>query len=361
MKIFQSVFQGACILATAMFVASPAVQASEFYKGKTLSFLVNYGAGGNTGIQAQLLMKHMKNHIAGNPNVIPKFKPGAGGIVATNYLATAVENDGLTMGIFSAAFLSEIMGDKALTVTHKDFIVVGGIPEDMIIHGRVSDNLSMAGDLVGGKAELKSAGYRPTSAVDLMLRSSLDLLDANYRHVSGFKSSGKIRDSILKGNVDIATDSMTGYSSRIKPNFISTGRSIPLYSLGIPGAGNSMVRAPGSPTDIPTFYEFYKVKFGKAPSGEKYEIFKLLGEIYGASLRVVFLPKDSPKEAVDALRKAFADTIEDPAYQADFKKVSGFDLVALTGAVAQEKVSRLLSVDPATVASLKKFVNSASN
>src|SRR5262249_4481591 len=66
------------LLASAViFAATPA--SAQFYKDKTLTLLVNYAAGGNADTEARVFQKHLSRFIPGNPTVITRNVPGAGG------------------------------------------------------------------------------------------------------------------------------------------------------------------------------------------------------------------------------------------------------------------------------------------
>lgn len=333
--------------------------AEDFYDGKTLDVIVNYGAGGNTDITARTLMQFMEKHIAGEPRVVVKNRAGAGGIVGTNYFGTVAKNDGLTVGVFSVALMPELMQDPALTVSHGDFVFIGGIPEDTIYHARKVPGLEKATDIFNLAEPIKTAGHGPVNMKDLMLRAAMDLLEVDYKHVTGYSSSGKIRAAILKGDVDMSADSMTGYASRVGPNLVDEGHSIPLFSIGVPTEDGHLARAPGSLDGVQTFDEFYEAKFGKKPSGPKYDVLRTIALIRSTSLRAVFLPEGSPQEAVDALRAAFDATAADTAYRAEFLKVSGFDLAALPGEEATVRLAALLNTDAATVDYIKTFAAEA--
>lgn len=348
----------ACVAATALVTTT---YAEDYYNGKTIDVIVNYGAGGNTDITARTLMQYMQTHIAGEPRVVIRNRAGAGGIVGTNYFGAAAKKDGTTVGVFSVALMPELMGDPALTVSHGDFIFVGGIPEDTIFYGRKEVGLNEGTDLFSLDAPIKTAGHGPVNMKDLMLRAVMDLLEVDYKHVTGFESSGKIRGAILKGDVDMSADSMTGYASRVAPNLVAEGNSIPLFSLGYPTADGHLGAAPGSIEGLPTFDEFYEAKFGKKPSGPVYDVLRTVALVRSTSLRAVFLPAGTSQEAVDALRAAFDATAEDVAYRAEFAKTAGFDLVALAGAEAQERLKTVLATDAETVAFLKSYANQASN
>jgi tripartite-type tricarboxylate transporter receptor subunit TctC len=67
---------------------------ADFYRGKTVNVLIGVGVGGEYDLQARLVARHIGKHIPGNPTVVVKNMPGAGGIVAGNHLYNAAERDG---------------------------------------------------------------------------------------------------------------------------------------------------------------------------------------------------------------------------------------------------------------------------
>ena len=67
---------------------------ADFYKGRTMTFLVGFGPGGNYGINAQLMADHMPKHIPGRPTIVVQHMPGAGGTRAANYMYQVAPKDG---------------------------------------------------------------------------------------------------------------------------------------------------------------------------------------------------------------------------------------------------------------------------
>ena len=56
-----------------------------YYKGKRLTVLINFAAGGPTDLEGRLFAKHLGKHIAGQPNVIVQNMDGAGGVIGAQY------------------------------------------------------------------------------------------------------------------------------------------------------------------------------------------------------------------------------------------------------------------------------------
>ncbi len=69
----------------------------DFYRGKTISMVVSASPGGGYDTLARAVARFLGKHIPGNPSVIVRNMPGAGGIVATNFIASVAPRDGLTM------------------------------------------------------------------------------------------------------------------------------------------------------------------------------------------------------------------------------------------------------------------------
>ena len=63
------------------FIAGAKAQAQDFYKGKTMTIVVGFSAGGGFDLNARLLARHIGRHIPGNPDAIVQNMPGAATII----------------------------------------------------------------------------------------------------------------------------------------------------------------------------------------------------------------------------------------------------------------------------------------
>lgn len=72
-----------------------------FYKGKRITFLGNYPSGGANSTEGRIFANHIARHIPGKPRIIFRDMGGAGGLVATNFLAEAARPNGMTVGFFT--------------------------------------------------------------------------------------------------------------------------------------------------------------------------------------------------------------------------------------------------------------------
>ena len=88
----------------ALLVLAAGAQAEEpFYKGKRLTVLINFAAGGPTDIEGRLFAKYLVKHIDGQPGVIVQNMDGAGGLIGAQYLGEVAPKDGTVLGYLSGS------------------------------------------------------------------------------------------------------------------------------------------------------------------------------------------------------------------------------------------------------------------
>src|SRR5690554_6289465 len=75
-------------------MASQAQSVEEFYKGKTVTFVVPFSPGGTSSRYSDLFSRHFGKHIPGQPNIQLEYMPGGGGLTALNYAYAQAARDG---------------------------------------------------------------------------------------------------------------------------------------------------------------------------------------------------------------------------------------------------------------------------
>ncbi len=93
--------------------AAEADAVSDFYKNKRVRIIQSSAPGGGYDMYARTLARHLPKHIPGNPRIVVQNKPGAGGIVAANYIYNVAPQDGtIIAGLQRGAPMAQIMGEK---------------------------------------------------------------------------------------------------------------------------------------------------------------------------------------------------------------------------------------------------------
>jgi tripartite-type tricarboxylate transporter receptor subunit TctC len=86
---------------------------SSFYQGKTIRIIVGYLAGDNHDLWARAYGRFMGKHIPGNPDFVVQNMPGAGHMIAANYVYNIAKPDGLTIAAINASLYFEQLIGRA--------------------------------------------------------------------------------------------------------------------------------------------------------------------------------------------------------------------------------------------------------
>src|SRR5262249_60367141 len=91
---------GALILIAAIgALIAPGARAQDVYKGKTITLMAGQPPGGGIDSEMRLVAQFLGRYIPGEPAIVPRNMPGAGGLVLGNHLYSIARPDGLTLGM----------------------------------------------------------------------------------------------------------------------------------------------------------------------------------------------------------------------------------------------------------------------
>src|SRR5690606_30952192 len=103
----------------AILAAIPNHAQAQFYKGKTITMIVNYPAGGPSDIEGRIVAQHFPAHVPGNPKIVVKNVGGADGLIGSNQLGEA-DPDGETIGFFTLSTPNQILGNTSMRTPYSD-------------------------------------------------------------------------------------------------------------------------------------------------------------------------------------------------------------------------------------------------
>jgi tripartite-type tricarboxylate transporter receptor subunit TctC len=343
----------ALLAVTGLALGVPA-QAQNF-AGKTMTIVVPYDAGGSTDIEARTFAKYLPEHLPGKPNIIVKNQPGAGGMTGVNFVGEVAEPDGLNMVMWTWNPVAHLLKEATVRVPMDKYRMVGGLQFGNIgfIRTDVKPGMKAPADIV--KAEkFWFGGLAASNFKDLLGRLQLDILNTKYEYLTGYKGTADLNLAIQKDEIQFTTVSQNGWTTSVKPQMVDKGMVIPVFQTGNPTESAS-VRHPDFP-DIPTLDELHQQLYGKAPSGPKWDMYRLLVPMRGAMTDVVWLPPKTPDNITNTIRKAFEDTIKDPNFQAEYKKVTDSKAVWVSGVAGQKILDSLGTVNEATLKQLGDYI-----
>jgi len=348
-------------LLAATLVLPAGTASAQFYKGKTLTLLVNYGVGGNADTEARIYQHYLPRYIAGNPTVITRNAPGAGGAAAINQLGLNIASppDGLTAGYFTTSATTSLTEDPVLRVKLYDFNAIGAAGGFNVVYARrdiVPGGMTKPADIAKAR-NVYAGGYARSTSHDTRLRLALEIMGLPYTMVTGFPGTAQINKAMLQNEVNFSGSSLPGYNTQVIPQIIKPGVGMTVFQFpaigpdGLPVGDPALERA-----GIQTFDKVYAQAFGKPPAGPKFDALLLMNDISTKLQRLMVLPKGAPPEAVAALRTAFNALAQDQEFIADYMRVTGEEPDLVRAEAIEPLFQRMRHLDPEVVRILKESV-----
>jgi tripartite-type tricarboxylate transporter receptor subunit TctC len=315
----------------------------DFYKGKTIRFVVGYAPGGGYDTYTRAAARHMGKHIPGNPTPIVQNMTGGGSLIAANYIYNRAKPDGLTMGIWdSGIILQQVLGENKVRFKADKFGWVGapvkGWPTCAIMG---HSGLKTLEDVLNSNQRIKMGATRAGSTTHGLPSVLNKTLGTKFDVITGYTGTATIRIAMQKQEVDAACwgwESM-GVTARAMLDATGEEKLIPFLihgKLDDPEVKN-----------LPQILDVIKGKDNLAT-------FQAWAATYDFQ-RPLSLPPGTPKNRLQILRKAYEATMRDPDFLADAKKsrlivnyVSGEEIekhvatILATPASAKEKLSFLV-------------------
>jgi hypothetical protein len=341
-------------LLAALFTAAIALAsqpaAAQFYKGKRLTLLVNYGAGGNADSAARIFQRHIGNHVPGNPVVVVQNLPGGGGHNAMNQLGLNVNRtpDGLTAGYFGLNPPALIAEDPSLKVTMSDFAPIGGAKDWGVAYVRkdIAPGINTPVDFVKAK-QVFAGGYARSNSNDARSALALEIFKVPYKMITGFQGTADLNKAMMQNEINFVTSALPAFQRLALPQIIQAGIGIAVFYYPV-------AKPNGEPTEVaaferlgvPSLHKLYQQAFGQPPSGAKFDALLLLSDLGSNTHGVILLPKDAPAEAIAGLRQAFDALKSDQAFLDEYEAATGESPSLVTAAELEPVLRRLDTIKP---------------
>jgi tripartite-type tricarboxylate transporter receptor subunit TctC len=331
-------------LASSVMAATPGT-AADFYAGKTITLAVANTAGGGYDIYARLLGRYIGKYIPGQPNVVVRNQPGAGGKVLSNEMYGKTVPDGLTIGMIARDNpLEPVLGVAAARFKAEDFTWLGTMSSyaddayGLVI--RADSHVKNLADAKkpGPPLVLGGIAFGETSADIILIAKAL--FDLNLRLVVGYPGSPDINIAIQRGEIDGRAIGISSIKATMG-DWWNAGKMRFLVQFG------RDTRLPELP-DVPTAQEASRpedrplVDFAEVP-------FRIA--------RPFIAPPKVPADRAAILKRAFIECQKDPAFLKEAKDMQ-LDISPLGGDEVHEIVARIAHTPPAVVQHYKDILAS---
>ncbi|NIO08793.1 MAG: hypothetical protein GTO40_12575 [Deltaproteobacteria bacterium] len=314
----------------------------EFYKGKTVRIVVGFSAGGGFDTYSRVISRHIGRHIPGNPTVIVENMPGAGSLISANHIYKVAKPDGLSIGNFIGGLLiGQILGRPGIEFDALKFEYLGvPVSDTWVCALTKASGITSMETWLGSKTPVKLGGIGPGTGLEDAPKVLKAALGLPIQLVSGYKGTSDIRLAAESGEVGGGC----GWSwDSVKATWTKAMESGDIAVL-------LQMRAKPHPElpKVPLAINFAK-------NDEARQLIRAGTHDPPAINRVYAIPPGTPKERVQALRKAFVDTMNDGEFLADAKK-SKLDIEPLSGEEVESTVQGLFKLDASLVAKLKEIL-----
>jgi tripartite-type tricarboxylate transporter receptor subunit TctC len=352
----QAALIGFCITVCIAGASSVAQAQEPYYKGKRLTVLINFAAGGPTDIEGRLFAKYLGRHIDGTPNVIVQNMDGAGGVVGAQYLGEVAPKDGTYLGYLSGTAWPYVSEPERWRVDFKTYEFVAHAPGTTVHFVRTDVPPGIRTPVDIAKAQgIIAGGLSADTSKDLRLRLGLDMLGVPYQYVTGYRSSPPARLALQRGEINMFSESPPSYRAVVEPQLVKTGLAIPIWwdevDTGDPPAPQKQMEG----LSIPSFPQLYNKLKGALPSGKLWEAYRTLFEVNSTLQRMIALPPGAPQVARDALRAAIERLDHDKEFAAEALKTIEFVPDYPTAPDMNERVRALLHASPEMRAFIKEY------
>ncbi|MBX9759543.1 MAG: hypothetical protein K2Y29_12285 [Beijerinckiaceae bacterium] len=317
--------------------AAQAQSPADFYKGKTVQFMVGYGPSGGFDAYTRAAARYMGKHIPGNPNVIVQNMPGASSLQFVRYMATRAPTDGTQWGMFNRGLMPQsVLDPKQVGVDFSKFTWIGSMNSEMAMcyfwsaKGMKSMDDVLKKPFTIGDTSKNSGGYIYTS----ILRS---LSGDRSKMVLGYGNTGDIWLAIERGEVD-GNCTLLGSVQVQRPDWLPQKK----VDVVVQFAEKRHKDLP----NVPTIFEVVK------DEGQKKAInFLIASEEIG---RPVIGPPGMQR--ADVIRKAFMDTMADPEFLA-FAEKAQMDIDPINGERAAAIAAAIQNTAPEAVEIARKYMD----
>ena len=324
-------------------VSALAASVEDFYKGKTIQFVVGSTAGGGYDTYTRLMARHFAQYVPGKPSTIVQNMPGAAMLIAANYIFNSAPRDGTVIGHWSGPLiLQHMMGNPAVQFDGRKFGWVGMPTADSLVCITTErSGIKTAEDWRKAKTRLKLGAIGPgTSGTDdtKLLAAATDF---PLQLVEGYKGTADIRVAVETGEID-GTCAFGWQSAKVTWANALRERQIHVVL-------QTTLESHAELKGVPLAVDYAKTEEGK-------KLLRIAGDLYGKQ-RLYSLPPQVPEQRVRTLQKAFIATLKDAQFLAEAEKAK-LEIDPVDGAGIEKMVHGLYEIEPAIMNRVKQLLAS---
>jgi tripartite-type tricarboxylate transporter receptor subunit TctC len=333
----------AILIASATMAAGSSALADaveDFYKGKTLTFIVGNSAGGVYDLYARTVAKYLPGHLPGKPAVIVQNMPGSGSVQAVNRLYNDSPRDGTVLAAVSnAAPFLPLLGLTQARFDPKKILWIGSpVAENSAFFVWRTIPVNTLDDLKKTQVIVGSNG--PNASPGFFAKAINSVFHTKIKPIYGYTGLPDAMLALQRGEIG----GYTGiFWNQLKSGYGDLLRDKKLKFL-LQFGTTANPELPG----VPLVSDLIQ-------SPEDKQLFAAVT----ASLAIGYpylMGPGIPADRATAMRKAFWDTLHDPEFLAETKKLN-----LAVGPLSSDDVRRIIDdsydISPQLVTRLRTLYN----
>ena len=292
---------GAGLFTTALAIA-PA-SADDFYRGKTINIVVGLSSGGGYDLFARTIARRLGAHTPGEPRVIVTNMPGAGSLTSVLWVASgAAPRDGTTIVTFNHGLVGDsVMTPERIRVDFRKFAWIGSAAEDLsACYMWHKSGLKTIADIKAHGA-INFGQTAAGSSSDTLQHILRNIVGLTINTANGDPGSAEVRLAVERGELD----GDCGAWAVNPPDWVENRKIFPFIK-------NAPAQTSDMPPGVPYAVDAAPTERGKA----------IVRQLIASTQigRPFVTSPETPPERLAILRKAFDETMGDPAFIDDLKK-----------------------------------------
>jgi tripartite-type tricarboxylate transporter receptor subunit TctC len=318
--------------------AGPAAaqSAADFYKGKSVSFLIGYGPGTGYDVFARVLIRHMGRYIPGSPTLVPENMPGAASLVMVNHLYNVAAKDGSVIGMPARNLVVEpLFGNAQAKFDARRFTWIGSMSREVsLCFTWTKSGIHTLEDAKQREVLVGATGQGADSYIYPQLLNAV--LGTKFKVILGYPDSGAIGIAMERGELDGFCSFTYGSVKSARPQWLKDKLITVLAQLAIKPS-------PELP-DVPSILDLTS----DAAAKQAFELV-LANQEMG---RPVAGPPGIPGDRLAALRQAFDRTMQDREFLEDARRTQ-IDIDPIDGAAIDALMTRMYATPQPVIDKVK--------
>jgi tripartite-type tricarboxylate transporter receptor subunit TctC len=311
----------------------------DFYKGRQIKFIIGANAGGSYDSYGRLAAQHLGRHIPGNPTIVAANMPGASGMQSAAYLYQIAPRDGSVLGTFNQSMAQrQMLEPDLIRFDAGRFNWIGAMATSTTVF--ITSSASGVRTLDDARRRDVILGALTNEGGNAVYPLLLNkFLGTRFKLVLGYQGGNTIELAMERGEVEGRGSVIWSGLKALWPQWVAQKKLNVLVQIGL--------RKEADLPDVPLLIDL-------ARTPQEAAIFRFISSDTAMGFPIV-APPGVPAERVAALRRGFAEMMQDPDFLRDSQQ-RALPVELIPGEEVEKVVASLIGTPPDVVALLKRSI-----